>query len=248
MSLTASGMPRPCRRLEAPACPDEGPFHGLAERPLDCEIRAVNDSALDLPRPHPAHERIIDAARDLFCRQGIHATGIDSILAAAGASKMTLYSRFGSKDALLREVLAREGADWRSGFFAAVEAAGPDSLTRLHAVASAMERWFRGGRFYGCAFMNAIAEHDKSEQWLRDIAAEHHGHVLSYLGHLAADAGLAEPAIVAKQLLLLIDGATAALMVTNDPGVLSIMARNLDAVLAVAAAQGQRKSARLPQD
>ena len=82
--------------------------------------------------------------------------------------------------------------------------------------------------------MNAIAEHDKGETWLREIAAEHHGHVLAFLGDLCRGAGLAEPGIVAKQVLLLIDGATAALMVTNDPGVLTIMARNLDAILLTA--------------
>lgn len=191
--------------------------------------------AIDLARPSPAHERIVAAARDLFCRHGIHATGIDRILAVAGASKMALYGRFGSKDALLREVLAREGRDWRTGFFTAIEASAPDAPGRLQAVAPAMERWYRGGRFYGCAFMNAIAEHDKTEQWLRDVAAEHHGHILRFLGDLATGAGLREPAIVAKQILLLIDGATAALMVTNDAGVLTIMARNLDAVLATAA-------------
>ena len=72
----------------------------------------------------PPHQRIVAAARDLFCRDGIHATGIDRILAAAHASKMTLYARFGSKDALLREVLEQEGAEWRASFFAAVDA-GP---------------------------------------------------------------------------------------------------------------------------
>ena len=40
---------------------------------------------------------------------------------------------------------------------------------------------------------------------------------------------------MAKQVLLLIEGATAALMVTSDAGVLAIMARNLEAVLAMAA-------------
>ena len=194
----------------------------------------MTDAAIDLSRTQPAHERIVEAARELFCRHGIHATGIDRVLAKAGASKMALYGRFGSKDALLREVLAREGADWRAGFFTAVERSGPAPMTRLQAVAVAMEGWYRGGRFYGCAFMNAIAEHDKSEQWLREIAGEHHGHVLAYLGALATEAGFAEPTIVARQVLLLIDGATAALMVTNDPGVLAIMARNLAAVLQTA--------------
>lgn len=190
--------------------------------------------ALNLHRQSPAHERIIDAARDLFCRHGIHATGIDRILATAGASKMALYGRFGSKDALLREVLVREGSDWRTEFFRAIEASGPDPMQQLRGVSQAMENWYAGGRFYGCAFMNAIAEHDKSEVWLREVAADHHGHVLAFLGTRCTEAGLKDALIVAKQILLLIDGATAALMVTNDPGVLGIMARNLDAVLAMA--------------
>lgn len=182
----------------------------------------------------PAHERIVEAARELFCRNGIHATGIDRILAAASASKMTLYARFGSKEALIREVLAREGADWREAFFAEIGRAGPDPLTQLGATAAALGHWFRGGRFFGCAFMNAIAEHDKSETWLKDIAADHHRQVLAFLGDLARAGRLQEPELVARQVLLLIDGATAALMVTNDPSVLDILARTLRAILAAA--------------
>jgi hypothetical protein len=59
-----------------------------------------------------------------------------------------------------------------------------------------------------------------------------------FLAGLARDGGLPEPESVARQVLLLIDGATAALMVTNDPAVLDITARNLKAVLAGAAAAG----------
>ncbi len=130
--------------------------------------------------------------------------------------------------------LAREGADWREAFFGAVNATAATPMARLAGIADALAQWYRSGRFYGCAFMNAIAEHDKSEQWLRQIAAEHHRVVLGFLGSLAAEAGFAEPAIVARQILLLIDGATAALMVTADAAVLPIMRRNLDAVLGTA--------------
>jgi len=179
------------------------------------------------------HERILEAARDLFCRQGIHATGIDKILSAASASKMTLYSRFGSKDALLREVLLREGADWRQSFFAAVQAGG-DAEEELRGIVTALGGWYRGGRFFGCAFMNAIAEHEKTETWLRGIAADHHALVLQFLSELARQAGYAEPHILSRQLLLLIDGATAALMVTADDSVLAIAERNLTAILASA--------------
>ncbi len=178
-----------------------------------------------------ASERILGAARDLFCSQGIHATGIDRILAVASASKMSLYTRFGSKDALLREVLLREGADWRAGFFAAVTQGEPDPVAQLRRVIPTLAAWFHGGRFHGCAFMNATAEHAMAEPVLRDLASDHHRQILAFLEERTRAASFAEPGLVARQVMLIIDGATAALMVTGDAKVLEISARTLDAVL-----------------
>ena len=177
------------------------------------------------------HERILEVARDLFCRDGIHATGIDRILAAAGASKMTLYARFGSKEALVRAVLREEGAAWRAAFFEAVVQAADDPAVRLRRVVPALAAWFRGGRFYGCAFMNAVAEHTKGEAWLRELAAEHHREILAFLTAQAAAAGQAEPALVARQILLLMDGLIAATMVSGDDAVLAVGERTLEAIL-----------------
>jgi AcrR family transcriptional regulator len=175
--------------------------------------------------------RILDVARTLFCRDGIHATGIDRILAEAGASKMTLYARYGSKDALLRAVLLEEGEDWRTRFFAALDAAGDAPIEKLRAVVPALAAWFSGGKFYGCAFMNAVSEHRKDEVWLRELAASHHRDILARLGGLAGEAGYADGATLARQILLLIDGTIAALMVSGDATVLDIARRNLDAIL-----------------
>ncbi len=189
-------------------------------------------------RRMPPHERIVEVARDLFCRDGIHATGIDRILSEAGASKMTLYGRFGSKEALVREVLTREGAAWRETFFALVEGAGPDPAARLRATVPALRTWFEGERFYGCPFMNAAAEHTKGsgggEPWLRDMTAQHHAAITAFLAGLAEAAGHAEPRMLARQILLVLDGAIAALMVSGDESVLDVAARNLRAVLLAA--------------
>ncbi len=186
----------------------------------------------------PPQQRIVLAARDLFCHDGIHATGIDRILAAANASKMTLYARFGSKDALLREVLEQEGAEWRATFFAAVEAGAAPSSGRLGRAVAALGGMFHAGRFYGCAFMNAIAEHTKGDSWLRDMAAEHHRQIRAELGRHAHDDGYDEPALLARQVLLTLDGAIAALMVSGEAAVLDVAERNLAAILAQAARAG----------
>ena len=198
--------------------------------PKDCALTLSEDVA-----PKPPHLRLMDVAREMFCRDGIHATGIDRILSTAGVSKMTLYTRFGSKEALVREVLRQEGADWREAFFAAVLAASTDPRARLQQTIAALEPWFGGDRFYGCAFMNAVAEHAKGERWLRDLAAAHQGAVVAFLCERATEAAYDEPAILARQIMLVIDGAIAAFLVSGDRAVIDIAGRNLKAVLAQAA-------------
>jgi AcrR family transcriptional regulator len=178
--------------------------------------------------------RILEVARELFCRDGVHATGIDRILSEAGASKMTLYTRYGSKTGLLRAVLLEEGKEWREHFFAQLSAAGADPAAQLRAIIPAINAWFSSTRFYGCPFMNTVAEHQKEEPWLRELAAAHHREILAKLANLAENAFYAEPPLLARQLLLLIDGTIAALMVSGDPLVLDIALRNLDAILSTA--------------
>jgi AcrR family transcriptional regulator len=208
--------------MKAPqADPFDAALNGLAPR------SAPDFSLTD----RPAGERIVAAARELFCRDGIHATGIDRILAAASASKMALYSRFGSKEALVREVLQREGAEWRASFFAEVMRAGHDPMSRLMGVVDALEAWFRGGRFYGCSFMNASAEHSKGEPTLRALAAEHHREVLGFLEAIAIEAGLHAPRMIARQILLTMEGTIASLMVAGDGDVLTIARANLQSIL-----------------
>ena len=58
-------------------------------------------------------ERILDAADELFYTRGIHAVGIDEIVARSGTAKTTLYAHFPSKDDLVASYLQRRSDDWR---------------------------------------------------------------------------------------------------------------------------------------
>src|SRR3954470_11059743 len=62
----------------------------------------------------PPRQRILDAADDLFLKQGIRGVGVEAIAEAAGTNKMTLYRHFASKDELI--------AEWARGLVAQKEA------------------------------------------------------------------------------------------------------------------------------
>jgi AcrR family transcriptional regulator len=53
------------------------------------------------------HDKILDAALELFAEHGIDGTSMDAIAEAAGVSKATLYSHWADKDALCIESLER---------------------------------------------------------------------------------------------------------------------------------------------
>jgi AcrR family transcriptional regulator len=166
-----------------------------------------------------ARGRLLSAATHLFCKDGINATGIDAIIDEAGTAKTTLYKLFGSKTNLVHAVLESEGKQWREWFIGAIEAGGGDAEKKLLRIFPALKSWFGEERFYGCPFINAVAEHDKDQKQFRNIAMKHKKVVLAHIEKLAAEMGAAEPEVLAHQLALLIDGAIVAAMVSRNPGV-----------------------------
>jgi AcrR family transcriptional regulator len=166
-----------------------------------------------------ARGRLLNAATRLFCKNGINATGIDAIIDEAGTAKTTLYKLFGSKTNLVHAVLESEGRQWREWFIGAIETGGGDPQTKLTSIFPALKSWFAEERFYGCPFINAVAEHDKDQKQFRTIALRHKKVVLAHIEKLAAEMGAVDPASLAHQLALLIDGAIVAAMVSCDPGV-----------------------------
>ena len=166
-----------------------------------------------------ARGRLLGAATHLFCKNGINATGIDAIIHEAGTAKTTLYKLFGSKTNLVHAVLESEGKQWREWFIGAMESGGGDAQAKLMRIFPALKSWFGEERFYGCPFINAVAEHDKDQKQFRAIAMRHKKVVLAHIEKLAAEMGAAEPELLAHQLALLIDGAIVAAMVSRNPGV-----------------------------
>jgi AcrR family transcriptional regulator len=174
--------------------------------------KPLKTKALDNPR-----ERLLEAATELFCRKGINAIGVDTIVAKAGVAKSTLYKLFGSKEGLVEAVLRAEGEAWREWFTVAIARASPDARGRLDAIFPVLAQWFRQKRFYGCPFINAVAEHDKTSDRVRRLAIEHKQQVLAYIRALGTEAGARDPERLTHEIALLMDGAIVTAMITRAP-------------------------------
>ena len=155
-------------------------------------------------------DRLQVAAGDLFYRRGVQAVGMDDVRAASGVSLKRLYQCFPSKEALVVAYLERRDERWMSSLTAHVAAAAPQD--RIAAVFDWLERWFGEDDFRGCGFVNAYAELGPSSEAVREVVRRHKQRLRDYLGELAA--GARDPALLAQQLLVLIDGATVTAMVS----------------------------------
>lgn len=167
----------------------------------------------------PAGDRILDTAIKLFCEEGIHATGVDRIIEESGVARMTLYNRFGSKQGLVRAALEREGQVWREWFMNELNAIGITPKERLLGAFTVLEKWFAQNDFYGCAFINAVAEHHKSDPMIMELTMGHKKKILTELAALAAQCGVKDSNGLAHQFGILMDGAIIAALVTGNPGV-----------------------------
>lgn len=176
-------------------------------------------------------ERLIRAATHLFCANGIAATGVDAVLREAGVAKMTLYKVFGSKDRLVEAVLETEGRRWRDWFLPALMDGPEGPREKLDRIFPLLRQWFERDDFYGCPFINAVGEHDKNDPRLRELALRHKSALLATVSQLATDAGADNPASLAHQIGLLIDGAIVAVMITRDPSLADVAADACGAIV-----------------
>lgn len=105
--------------------------HSLAKPEKPTIGRPVDQGKTDL---------ILQTARHAFFTEGFSQASIEAIAAAAGVSKVTIYNRFGTKEALFTAVVTRECDTMREGLAHAVNASG-DIRAQLTGFAENMARF-----------------------------------------------------------------------------------------------------------
>jgi AcrR family transcriptional regulator len=177
-----------------------------------------------------ARERLLASATKLFCRHGINSVGVDAIVEGAGTAKASLYNIFGSKDALACEVLNHEGLRWRNWIFKGIDSCDGDPAAKLLHIFDLLHVWFGHREYFGCPFINTVAQHDKCDNKMREIALKHKKIVLDRIRQLVFAAGMHHPEETAHELGIIIDGAIVAALITQDSKVAQV-AKNIAKVL-----------------
>lgn len=162
--------------------------------------------------------RIVDAASRLFYAEGVREVSVDAVAAKAGVTKRTLYAHFRSKDDLVAAYLEARDQPNLAQLSAWYEAAEGGPAERVRAIFANLARAARHPRWKGCGFLRTTAELAAmpGHPAIR-IGQAHKKRFEAWLGERLADAGTAGAAALARQIVVLLDGAFATMLLHRDP-------------------------------
>jgi AcrR family transcriptional regulator len=189
-----------------------------------------------------ARERLLSAASELFYEEGVHTVGVDRIVERAGVAKATLYTLFGSKDGLVRAYLTERHDATRERMDRELAARFDTPRERLLGVFEVQGLSFTEPGFRGCAFVGANAESSAGTS-VEELTEDYRNWVRALFVDLAKEAGATDPEGLARQLVLLYDGAGISAWMDHDPAI-AMTARTVAAALIDAAIPDARTSVR----
>jgi AcrR family transcriptional regulator len=156
--------------------------------------------------PERTRAAILHAATQVLYERGLDGIGVTELCSRLGVSKETLYRHFGTKDGLVRAMLEARSDRVIHWLTDAVRGAGNDPADQLTALFHALQEWYDEPAFRGCALLNAATQHHTDT--VRTITTRHLDRYLDLLTEIAGRAGAADPHLLGRQLLILVEGAT----------------------------------------
>ncbi|MFG2793634.1 TetR/AcrR family transcriptional regulator [Streptomyces sp. NPDC048419] len=150
---------------------------------------------------------MLDAAAELFYRDGV-SIGVEALCRTAGVSKRSMYQLFASKDEVLAASLERRAP----GYAAQLAPGERDALTPregiLHIFEQA-ERLSAGPDCQDWPFLAALVELKNPEHPASVVAREAKERLQEAFRAQAELGGARDPGLLARQLMLVFDGASA---------------------------------------
>ena len=163
-------------------------------------------------------EQIIQAADALFYGEGIRSTSMDAIAAKAGVTKRTIYYHFPSKDDLIAAYLTARDEPTFARQAAWLDETKGDLPEQVLGLFENLARAMNTPRWKGCGFIRAAAElaGTPGHRALK-IGSAHKKGFEAWLESRIATTGLSDPALRARQVMILLDGAAAQVLIHRDP-------------------------------
>jgi AcrR family transcriptional regulator len=152
-----------------------------------------------------ARDRLIEAAERLFYAEGIHAVGVDRLCAEAEVSKRSLYQHFSGKDEVVVAMLQAQAAKAAAHLLPGVGS----PRERILAVFDALDKQADSPDFRGCPFLGAATELKDLDHPAVRVACEQKVGLTAYFAEAVREGGGSDPDLLALQLVLIFDGASA---------------------------------------
>jgi AcrR family transcriptional regulator len=194
-------------------------------------------------RPSEARLRLLTTAARIFYAEGIHAVGVDRLVAEAKVTRATFYRHFPGKEDLVLAYLREVDRMDRAVVDAAI-AANPSPVDGILAIAGSIAQGIRSSGFRGCAFLNAAAEYPDTTQPVHQEIIAHRQWFLDTLTMVMArvHGETADPA--ARHFVMLRDGAMAAGCLFDPELVSETFLRGIEGLLRINAERQLTESAR----
>jgi AcrR family transcriptional regulator len=193
-------------------------------------------SAAEPAAAESVRDRILNTARDLFYREGARAVGVDTVVAQSGVAKTSLYRWFPSKDALIVAVLEAEAKDRWAGWDWTAGRAPADAREQLRAQFAGIARYVSSPKYRGCPFMNVTVEFPDEQHPARAVAREMMEELRRRIRKLVDQLGVANPADLTEQLVMLVDGAFSSAQCLGRDGPQRLLVAAADALIDAAIA------------
>ncbi|MFE0457333.1 TetR/AcrR family transcriptional regulator [Streptomyces sp. NPDC058914] len=154
-----------------------------------------------------SRDRLLEAAAALAYTEGV-GIGVEALCKAAGVSKRSMYQLFDSKDDLLAASLERRA----SAFTSLLLPPADDGRTPRERVLRVFERVEEQAglpEYHGCPYLAVQVELKNPDHPASRVARRVKGVLTEFFRAEAERGGAADPVLLARQLTLLFDGASA---------------------------------------
>ncbi|MEU1448911.1 TetR/AcrR family transcriptional regulator [Streptomyces mirabilis] len=152
-------------------------------------------------------ERLLEAAATLTYRDGV-GIGVEALCKAAGVSKRSMYQLFESKDELLAASLNERASAYAATLLPAADD-GRSPRERILYVFEQVESQADAPEFRGCRYLAVQIELKDQTHPASRVAHQVKANLTAFFRSEAEQGGASDPDLLARQLSLVFDGASA---------------------------------------